>query len=536
MPRQVGLMALLVFVADINTARSEPPGGSWKLTLPTQTPITILLAVSQAEGKWVADVIDITPKRRKEPKTKDVAFTADTLRFTIVMDDVNSIQFEGIVAKGAKTIKGSMAFTGGSPHTLELQPSTLKSLADPFDVAKEGLTQTEDAEVAFENALVVLRQAAAKKMAVEDSRAIVDAVGKLAVAHGRRWDRHVTLKLAETLAAQDGHAEVALAQARKAERMLDDADELSVRMATLEALMKSLTAAKKPDEAKTYQAQIAKLEAREWADFTKGNPAFPVEEFKGRKGKSDRVVLVEAISGLNYDASAAIDAATAAVLKAYKPAEVLVLTYHLPLDAKPDLLTVREGFDRMTLYREHVTRGRHGLVAGKPSVGLKGETTVADGKTIYETLRDRINEELETPAKVKLALTIAPGGKPSEFTAKASVSELEKPGDGMTVRFALVEERTRLNGGNGTKFHQMVVRAMPGGAKGVPLKGAAAEVPVTFALDAVKADIVKFIDEMSEPGEPVSDRVTTLKNLKLIAFVQNDTTGDILTAASADVK
>jgi hypothetical protein len=532
MARSVAL--LLAFIAAPLLA-ADPPAGSWKLSLPTRQPITLLVAFSQSEGKWVGDVIDISAKLGKEPKFTDVSVSGEAVRFSLNLGGDNVLSFDGIAAKDGKTLKGSLAIGGGTLHTVDLMPSKLKSLADSFDMAKEGLTQSDDAENVYENAREVLRQAAAKKLPAEESRAILDRVAKLAAGQGRRWERYTTLKLAELMAPQEGYADVALAQARKAERLLSDDDDAATRMATLDVLVRTLLAAKKPEDAKPYQTQLVKLEAREYQDWAKANPPFKVEEYKGRKAKSDRVVLVEFFSGTEFDASAAIDLARDGILKMYKPSEVAVITYQLPINGDMNPLTAPDSLDRLKLYADHVQRGKHGLVAGKPSVGIKAETKAANADALFEALRDRINEELELPAKAKLTLTVTPDK--DGFTAKANVSELEKPGENVFLRFALVEDRIRYAAGNGTKFHQMVVRALPGGAKGFPLKTATAEQTVTIKPEELRTAIAKYLGELAKDAEPLPvDRMTALKNLKLIAFIQNDTTGDVLTAAQVDVK
>jgi hypothetical protein len=280
-------------------------------------------------------------------------------------------------------------------------------------------------------------------------------------------------------------------------------------------------------------AQLLKLEAREYADWAKANPAFKIEAFKARKAPNDRVVMVELFSGCEFDPSAAIDAARDGLLRMYKPSEVVVLTYQLPLNNDANPLTVPDGLDRIAKYTDQIQRGQHGLVAGKPSVGITQGTKLKDAETIFKSLTERINTELELPAKVKLALAVTPDK--DGYAVKANVTELASPGDKMMLRFALVEDRIRHTGGNGTKFHHMVVRALPGGAAGFPLKAAAAEQVVIVKPGEVKAAIAKYLTEAGG-GELPTDKMTALKNLKVIAWIQNDATGDILTAAQADVK
>ena len=156
----------------------------------------------------------------------------------------------------------------------------------------------------------------------------MDRVNKAAAAYGPRWERDVTLRLVEALAGQEGLGDLAVAQAKRAERLLTDDDTAATRMKVLEALVRTLTKAGKADEAKPYTAQIAKLEARDFAEYTKTLP-FKPEPFAGRKAKSDRAVLVEVFTGAECPPCVAVDLAFDGLLKAYKPADVILLQYHV---------------------------------------------------------------------------------------------------------------------------------------------------------------------------------------------------------------
>ena len=83
----------------------------------------------------------------------------------------------------------------------------------------------------------------------------------------------------------------------------------------------------------------------------------------------------------------------------------------------------------------------------------------------------------------------------------------------------------------------MVVRAMPGGAKGVALPKKSHEQTVSIDPDAVKAALTKYLDDFAKTGAPFprADRPLALRNLKLVALVQNDATKDILHAVQVDL-
>ena len=515
-------------------AAADPPAGSWKLPLRTERqPLVILVAFSQADGKWVADYVDSTAKFPQDPKFTGVAVAGDSIKFTLALAGQTLFTFDGLVAKDGKKITGSVGSPGSALALIEMRPSSLKKLSDPFDVEKEAFAQSDDAQSAYESAQVILGQAAAKKLTPEEARGVLDRVAKLSAGYGPRWERSSALRMASILADQDGFADAALAQARRAERLLTDDDEAGTRLEILDTLARILEKAKKPDEAKTYAAQAAKLEARDYQDYAKKTPPFPVEAFKGRKGKSERVVLAEFFSGAEFGPSAPFDIARDAVAKMYGPADVLVLDYHVHIGGLGDPLTNAESLERFGFYQDTVRRGGLALVAGKAAARAKEGMSAADSAAVFAAVKQQIDEQLEKAAGAKLTLTLAPAGK--GFAAKATY-DVEKPDEKLALRFAVVEERVRYAGGNGIRYHANVVRAMPGGAKGYPVKGKSGEQAVTVNVDDVRAALTKYLDDYAKESEfPRSDRPLGLRNLKLVAFLQNDTTTEVLTATAVEL-
>jgi hypothetical protein len=524
--------ALVAFPSPV--AAADPPAGSWKLTLRVNNrPVMMLLAFSQAEGKWVGDIVDSTAQFNADPKFDSVTVAGDTLKFSMSVEKQPFASFDGLIAKDGKKISGSLSFAGGPLELTDLKPSALKKFTDPFEVMRETMDQSEDAQTVYDAALVVLGQAAAKKLKPEDARGIVDRATKLAAGYGPRWERTASLKFANVLADQTGFEDVALAQARKAERLLADDDDATVRLEVLESLVRTLTRAKKPDDAKKYEVQVQRLEARDYQEYTKTVPPFKVEEYKGRKAKSDRVALVEIVTTTELTQTTAFDYARDALLKAYKPTEVIVLTYQLGIPDAPNVLTNRAVQERLQFYQTAIGRNVFSFVNGKRAVQLQKDTTAAAAKAIFDALKEKVNEELEKPSEAKLKLVVTPGEK--GFTGKASVTDLEKAGEQTFLRFAVVEEKIRYTAGNGVKYHHNVVRATPGG-KGIVLKQKAADHTVTVNPDELRETLSKSLDDLAKEAElPRGERPLALKNLKLVAFVQNDSTGDVLAAAQADL-
>jgi hypothetical protein len=376
-------------------------------------------------------------------------------------------------------------------------------------------------------------------MKPEEVRGYADRANKLAEEYGPRWQRTISFRLADTLAEQEPFAAIAVEQARQGERLLGRSDDIATQLQTLDTLARVLRKAKRDAEAKDAEARVAKLEPRDYAEYTKTMPPFKPEEFKGRKAKSDRAVLFELFTGAECAPCVATDLAFDALGRTYKPTEVVLLQYHAHIPG-PDPLVSKDGAARMDFYskRDEDKGTPQVFISGKP--GERGGGPAKAARIKFMAFREQIEELLEKPAAVKLALTASLKG--DELTAKATVSDLEKPGDKVSLRFALAEERVRYQGGNGIRYHHAVVRAMPGGPKGFPLPKASAEQSVTARLDEVRAANNKALDEfaaeMKSRGEDISftARPMALKNLKLVAFVQNDETNEVLQAVQVDLE
>ncbi len=535
-------LTLLAAALAFSAHAADTPAGTWKLALPVETrngevTLNILVMFTEQDGKWAGDFLDCVPPLGADP-TVDVTAKDDYLKFSLKFGP-NNWSFDGKVQPGAKKIKGTVDL-GGQIVLAELSPSTLKSLTkDRFAVLKEAADATDNPAEFFSALFPVLTQATAKKMKIEDVRAYADKGNKLAEAYGPRWQRTVAFRMADVLAGQEAFNSIAVEQARQGERMLARTDDITTQLKTLDTLARVLRKAKKEEDAKAVDDRVAKLEPRDYAEYAKTSPPFKPEEFKGRKAKSDRVVLVEAFTGAECPQCVAVDLAFDALSRTYKPTDVVLLQYHEHIPG-PDPMTNKDTVDRLTGYVKRDDK------KSTPQLYVNGKQDPSGGgpqakmaKLKYQTYRESIEDLLEKPAAAKLTLTATAAGP--VLTVKGTVADLEKPGEKMTLRFAVTEERVRYAGGNGIRYHHAVVRAMPGGVKGFPLTAKSVEKTVTVNLNDLRAAQNKYLDEftaeMEKAGNDISfpERPLALKNLKIVAFVQNDETNEILQAAQIDV-
>lgn len=537
----ISILAGLLLIAVIPARAADSPAGTWKTSFPVQTRqgelnLSILFMITEADGKWVADFLDSNAQLGADP-TMDLTVKDDSVKFTLKFGP-NNWSFDGKTA--GKRIKGSLDL-GGDMLLIELTQSTLKSLTkDRFAVAKETLDTTESPNEFFNSVFPVFGQATAKKLKAEEIRAYADKAAKLAEAYGSRWQRTVAFRLADSLADQEAFSAIAVEQARQGERLLTRNDDIATQLQTLETLARVLRKAKKDADAKEVEGRIAKLEPRDYADYIKTMPPFKADEYKGRKGKSDRTALVELFTGAECGPCVAVDLAFDSLGRTYKPTEVILLQYHAHIPG-PDPLVSKDGVARMDFYnkKDDDKATPQIYISGKiDSTGGGAQPRMA--KLKYQAYRETIDELLEKPATVKLTATTALKG--NELTIKANVADLQKPGEKVALRFALAEERVRYQGGNGVRYHHSVVRAMPGGPKGFPLPKASAEQTVAVKLDEVRSVNLKALDdfqaELKKQGADFTfgNRPMDLRNLKVVAFVQNDETNEVLQAVQVDVE
>ena len=528
----LGGCLLLWSIYPAQAAEALPGLATWKLTFPVQTregeiKVTFLMLFSETDGKQMGDVLD--SNLQVEPVIDAVLIKDDGLKFNIKLGGDN-LSFDGKVTKDGKRVKGSFDL-GGNLLQVELLPSKLKTLKEPFAVKRETLETLDDGPEFFAALGGVLEQAAAKKLKVEEVRAYTDRGAKAAEAYGTRFQRHIALKMAGSLVEQEPFVAIALEQARSAERMLNVTDDLETQMDVLSNLGRILKKGKKDDEVKKIDLQLAKLEIREYVEYAKKHPPFPPDEFKGRAEKKDQVVLVELFTGAECPPCVAVDLAFDALAKTYKPTEVIFMQYHLHIPG-PDPLTVPDSEARAKFYGEKVR--------GTPSIFFNGKKEGSGGgplnlaKRKYDAFRKEVDGYLEKNASLKLALTATAKGE--EISIKANVSDLAKPGEKIVLRLALVEDRIRYAGGNGLKYHHSVVRSLPGGADGLKLTKATGEQTAVVKLDELRKSLEKYLDEYAKeematfPNKPLA-----MKNLRVIAFVQNDETGDVLQATQVDL-
>ncbi len=238
---------------------------------------------------------------------------------------------------------------------------------------------------------------------------------------------------------------------------------------------------------------------------------------------STHTVLVELFTGgLCYPCVAA-DVGLTAIAETYPTTDVITLRYHQHIPG-PDGLANQDSEDRFAFYEGAGTPtfAVDGLVLDPRQVPYAGPLQMTP--TAYGILRQVVDRRRlqATPVQLQLDATVAN----EELSIRAEA--LGVPEDllpSLKLRMALAESGVVARMPNGIRRHEMIVREMPGSARGIaPKKG---ELKYSFSMPV--SDLQKHLDEYIQRYEagnklefPAEMKPPVRGQLFLVAWIQND--------------
>jgi hypothetical protein len=409
---------------------------------------------------------------------------------------------------------------------------------------REVVEKHPDSPAALDAALTVLRGAARNKLTADDAAKFVKVVQEAGTPYGPLFVGVSLAPVAETLAAQPGLEAVAVAAIEPAAKAMTDDHPAATQSLVLSAYQTALAKAGKSDQAKAIGVRVAKLEEKIDAEYMVKVPPFKPAAFAGRKDQNaNQVVMMELFTGAQCPPCVAADVAFDALVKAYKPTDLVLIQYHMHIPGSdpmtnPDTTARWDYYQKLFPYDPDTRTGIGGvpssLFNGKVAGGGGGGMTAAEDK--FNQYAGLINPLLEKTTEVKLA------GKAKRTGDKLDIGVEVANGDGADVKLRLlvVEETVKYAGSNGIRFHHHVVRAMPGGAAGVAVKDKSFKHTAAVDLGEVRKGLTKYLDEYvaENPNRPFArpDRPMDMKAVRVIALVQNDKTGEILQSMQIEVE
>ncbi|MEX0728331.1 MAG: hypothetical protein WD065_18820 [Planctomycetaceae bacterium] len=240
----------------------------------------------------------------------------------------------------------------------------------------------------------------------------------------------------------------------------------------------------------------------------------------------NRVQLVELFTGAECPPCVAADVATGGVEATFAPSDLLVIRYHQHIPG-PDPMSNEESEARFAYYP----------LQGTPSVLLDGAGVEGVGGYLpqtlgaYNRLKKQIEDKLGEGSDVNIELQAS--GTAPEYTVTAKIGGLPDDADDLRLRIVLAEKEVHFVAGNGVRLHEMVVRTMLGGAKGIAVSADQPEVKETVNVDELKTRLSNYLKAFEE-GQDVEfpQKPLDLNRLQVVAFVQNDKTKEVLQATS----
>jgi hypothetical protein len=512
--------------------------GYWKLTLypqGEQNPFWLVHLDKDKDNKMTASFDPL--KGAPRAKIEDVKQDGDTIKikFSVTITTEGGqrqvpCDYEGKLPKpGAKKIFGSLIF-GKSTFPAVMEATAAKTI---FEADREIVLRTPSDPRALVAILDLIDRAKDNKVDVKDLQTWVDGSLKAAAMYGPRFQMKHNISLLTALQGQKAYASVGVETARKASKLIDAKMPLDTQAQIMSLAAIALRGGGQTKEADTLDFRLDQLENQAYADFSTSKSAlnFKTEKFPGRKAKSNRAVLVELFTGAQCPPCVASDMAFDGLEKTYQSGEVVLLQYHMHIPG-PDPMSNTDSDLRFDFYADAYPKKVRGTPAnlfnGKLEATGGGDRDDAPDK--YKEFCNVVNKLLEAPDTLKLSASAV--GTGSKIDIHAKVANLDKPGDKMRLRLVLVEDWVRYQGGNGLQYHHRVVRAMPGGAKGVPVKEKDFEHKANIDLDELRASLNKYLNE----DYPEGPRPMRLRNLSVVAFVQNDESAEVLQAVNVPVR
>jgi len=219
--------------------------------------------------------------------------------------------------------------------------------------------------------------------------------------------------------------------------------------------------------------------------------------------------------------------------KTYKPSELVLIQYHMHIPG-PDPLTNPDTQARWAYYGKKVGGVPASLFNGQPKAS--GGGGVANAEKKYEAYRAVIEPLLEDEASVKLTAKAERNGDKIDINVR--VSGLADPGADKKLRILLAEETVRYLGSNKIRLHHNVVRAFPGGVAGQALNEAASKHSASISVGELRGQLTKYLDDFEASGRSFANpaRPMAMNHLRVIAFVQDDSTQEILQAVQVNVE
>ena len=274
-------------------------------------------------------------------------------------------------------------------------------------------------------------------------------------------------------------------------------------------------------------------------NYKRANPfPFTVAKYTPTVRRTDRTVLAELFTGSECHPCITADTSFEAFLQRYNPSEVAVLIYDLHIPG-PDPITNPATVARAKFYKVNSTPS-YFINGGDRQSG--GGINRRESEIFYDKVTPLIDAQLEKNREADLKLSAVLENNLVKTTA--DYRNIKGGYSNLRLYIGLVENELSYMGGNGVRFHPMVVRELGGDARdGFALKEKNGKIEWQFDLTKISADLKNYIDKYEEDLRKdeqdfaFSEKKYQIngKNLSVITFIQDEKTKNILQSATVDL-
>lgn len=245
--------------------------------------------------------------------------------------------------------------------------------------------------------------------------------------------------------------------------------------------------------------------------------------------KNQRRVLLELFTSAESPGSLSLDIATGAIARTFPGEEVVVLRYHQHTGGSNPLANA-DSEAKLDDYR----------IVSKPSL-LRNGKLISDAAApaviaadYYNELVKRVDESLKESTELQISLQAKKFA--DELTVDAMVGGQEIERDWRLV-LVLAEERVDYEGANDLRFHEMVVRDILTAIPGNPSQNGKLQfrrkIHISDIRDSLNDSLIK---RENDTKQEFLHKPLDLKNLHVVAYVQNIKTKEVLQVSHVKVK
>jgi hypothetical protein len=548
-------------VRPLRSVAADAPDltGTWKLVvLPSGDDEFLILDLKRTDGK-LAGTVPSAQTLLGPVKQAEGTAEGDQVLLTFPATG-DPLVFRGVAGKDGKAL-GTVRFRGTTyPARLEKTDAraVAKMQAPPSRRELLKAQALPDAKERVAKVLEVIEQNPGHPMNASAYGLLLSAaeaagLGPAAVRehverwiaeanpYGPEWSAEIQSRAVKALQGKKAYAELATELALAADKALPADAALELRGNVVSLLARSARLAGKDEIAAEAESRARVIDAQLDSEYHQKVPPFKPEPFAGRAGgQGNRTVVMEIFTGAECPPCVAADVAFDALLRRYRPTELIGLQYHLHIPG-PDPLTNADSVARQGYYGTEVRGTPSTFFNGTSEAGGGGPMGRATAK--YLEYCGVIEPALTSEKRADIEVTATRAGDAVKIVARATAAAAA--GDAATeakpkLRLVLIEESVRYPGGNKLRFHHNVVRALPGSVEGKALEDGKGEVEATLRLSDLRQSQDAYLDQYpkSPRGRAFPNPLPPLDldDLAVVALVQDDADHSIWHAVQVPVK